>query len=286
MPGRRGRRALLAMALPTLLLPASAHADARVRFLNARLSDDPGSLDIVRGARTLTTKRAPFGGVTRYMAAPAGRVRLRHLPKSGRDVELAAVLQDGQTYTVAAVGAPGREVLRIFSEASARRSTALVRVVHLAPELGSPDLQVDGTTVARAFPYLAKTPYTPLTPGEHTLSAMNPRSKSTVISADVNLRRGTVSSAYVVGGAGMATRAVLTSDARPARTATRPRRGRAVHVVRPGESLWSIAERWLGEDATDPEIWDEVVRIWNVNKDHIPSGDPDLIHPGLRLRMR
>jgi hypothetical protein len=252
------------------------------------VGDEPGSLEIVRGARTVTTRSAPFGDVTRYVASPVGKVRLRHRdPTGGKDLELDAHVENGRRYTVAAAGLRGREVLRIFPEASARASTALVRVVHLAPELGSPDLQVDGTTVARAFPYLAKTPYTPLTPGKHTLSAMNPRSHSTVISADVTLRRGMVSTAYVVGGAGMATRAVLTSDARAAAgAAARPRRGRAVHVVRPGDSLWSIAERWVGPDATDPQIWDEVVRIWNLNKDHIPSHDPDLILPGLRLQLR
>lgn len=66
----------------------------------------------------------------------------------------------------------------------------------------------------------------------------------------------------------------------------RQRRGRAVHVVRKGESLWSIAQRWLGPDVTDTDVFYEVRRLWSLNADRIPSGDPDLILPGLWLRLR
>ena len=288
---RPARRVLLAVALPTLLLPASAHADAQVRFLNACPGDGASTLDIIRGARTIETKAAAFGRLTEYVSAPAGRARLRHGEEGGETLKLDAVLQDGRSYTVAAVGDPGREVLRVFGEHPARGGSALVRVVHLSPELGAPDLQVDGNTVARAFPYLGQTGYTPLQPGRHTLSAMNPRQHSTVLSADVQLRRGTASTAYVLGGSGEAARALLTRDAsasstaRGSRSTTRPRRGHAVHVVRSGENLWSIAKRWLDSRASDAQILDEVQRLWRLNADRIPSGDPDMILPGLRLRM-
>jgi hypothetical protein len=285
------RRALLAVALPTLLLPASAHADAQVRFLNACPGDGAGTLDVIRGARSIETKAAAFGRLTGYVSAPAGRTRLRHGEEGDETLKLDAVLEDGRSYTVAAVGNPGSEVLRLFGEQTGRQDKALVRVVHLSPELGAPDLQVDGTTVVRGLPYLGQTSYTPLAPGKHTLSAMNPRQHSTVLSADVRLRRGTVSTAYVLGGSGEPARAVLTRDASAsssasgARSTSRPRRGQAVHVVRSGESLWAIAQRWVDARATDAQIWDEVLRLWRLNADRIPSGDPDLILPGLRLRM-
>ena len=285
------RRVLLAVALPTLLLPASAHADAQVRFLNACPGDGAGSLDIIRGARTVETKDAAFGRLTGYVSAPAGRARLRHGEQGGNALRLNAVFEDGRSYTVAAVGDPGREVLRVFGERPGRGEDALVRVVHLSPELGAPDLQVDGTTVRKAFPYLDQTSYTPLQPGKHTLSAMNPRQHSTLLSADVKLQRGTSSTAYVLGGSGEATRALLTRDASASssahgsRSTTRPRRGSAVHVVRSGENLWSIAQRSLGSQASETQVWDEVQHLWRLNADRIPSGDPDLILPGLRLRV-
>ena len=285
------RRVLLAVALPTLLLPASAHANAQVRFLNACPDDGAGSLDIIRGARSVETKDAAFGRLTGYVSAPAGRAQLRHGEEGGDALKLDTVLKDGGSYTVAAVGDPGHEVLRVFGERPGRGQDALVRVVHLSPELGAPDLQVDGTTVRKAFPYLGQTSYAQLQPGAHTLSAMNPRQHSTLLSADVQLRRGTASTAYVLGGSGEATRALLARDAsassseRGSRSTTRPRRGSAVHVVRSGENLWSIAQRSLGSQAGETQVWDEVQRLWRLNADRIPSGDPNLILPGLRLRV-
>jgi hypothetical protein len=62
--------------------------------------------------------------------------------------------------------------------------------------------------------------------------------------------------------------------------------GGRIHVVRPGESLWSIAEGLLGPDASATRIAAEVARIWELNREQIPSGDPDLIEVGQQLRLR
>ena len=63
-------------------------------------------------------------------------------------------------------------------------------------------------------------------------------------------------------------------------------RGAGVHVVRPGESLWTIAEGLLGLDASATSIAAEVARLWELNRELIPSGDPDLIAVGQELRLR
>lgn len=69
------------------------------------------------------------------------------------------------------------------------------------------------------------------------------------------------------------------------------RAGVEVHVVRPGESLWSIATDRVaaGRDGSGPpptaavaSYWSEVVR--RVSGD-LRSGDPDLLYPGERLRL-
>ena len=62
--------------------------------------------------------------------------------------------------------------------------------------------------------------------------------------------------------------------------------GGRIHIVRPGESLWTIAEDLLGSDASATSIAAEVARLWELNRDRIPSGDPDLIAVGQRLRLR
>ena len=48
------------------------------------------------------------------------------------------------------------------------------------------------------------------------------------------------------------------------------------HVVRPGETLWSIAERYLG----DEELWRELHAL------NSEIGDPHRISPGQRIRVR
>jgi LysM domain len=58
------------------------------------------------------------------------------------------------------------------------------------------------------------------------------------------------------------------------------------HIVEPGESLWSIATRLLGPDASPGRIAREVDRLWELNRDRIGTGDPDVLMVGARLRLR
>lgn len=66
---------------------------------------------------------------------------------------------------------------------------------------------------------------------------------------------------------------------RETKPGTSPRRA----VVRPGDSLWSIAAAELGPDATDTRIAARWPRWYAANR-HSIGADPDLIHPGQRLR--
>jgi nucleoid-associated protein YgaU len=59
----------------------------------------------------------------------------------------------------------------------------------------------------------------------------------------------------------------------------------SIHVVRAGESLWSIARELLPARATSAQVAAEVARLWNLNQNRIGSGDPKLILPGERLRI-
>ena len=63
-------------------------------------------------------------------------------------------------------------------------------------------------------------------------------------------------------------------------------RGDGTHVVRPGESLWSIARDVLGGTASTAQIAREVNRLWELNKDRIGTGDRNLLMIGTRLRLR
>jgi hypothetical protein len=58
------------------------------------------------------------------------------------------------------------------------------------------------------------------------------------------------------------------------------------YVVQPGDSLWSIAKRLLGGDASAGDIAREVNRLWTLNRSRIATGDPDLLMVGTRLELR
>lgn len=58
------------------------------------------------------------------------------------------------------------------------------------------------------------------------------------------------------------------------------------HVVRPGESLWSIAREVLGRDASPARIAREVNVLWELNSAQIATGDPDMLRVGTKLSLR
>jgi len=68
----------------------------------------------------------------------------------------------------------------------------------------------------------------------------------------------------------------------PETAARSPLRPPELIVVRPGDSLWSIAARTGPPDATDAETARRVARLYADNRDRIGE-DPDLIHPGTTL---
>lgn len=61
--------------------------------------------------------------------------------------------------------------------------------------------------------------------------------------------------------------------------------GHSVHIVRPGECLWSIAEALLPAGASNSEIEAEVQRLWQLNAARIGTGDPSLLYVGTELRL-
>ena len=74
-----------------------------------------------------------------------------------------------------------------------------------------------------------------------------------------------------------ATTTVAADDAKP---------GDRIHRVRAGESLWSIASDMLGPSASPAQIAGEVHRLWQLNRERIGTGKPDLLMVGTILRLR
>jgi hypothetical protein len=69
-------------------------------------------------------------------------------------------------------------------------------------------------------------------------------------------------------------------------TGDRAQPGDRFHIVRPGESLWSIAADALGDRATTARIARRVNEVWELNHDRIATGDRDLLMVDTRLRLR
>jgi nucleoid-associated protein YgaU len=55
-------------------------------------------------------------------------------------------------------------------------------------------------------------------------------------------------------------------------------------TVRPGDSMWQLAEKrmrqWRGDALTDADVAPYWLAVIAANHDRIRSGDPDLIFPG------
>lgn len=86
------------------------------------------------------------------------------------------------------------------------------------------------------------------------------------------------------GTAAPSSGAPVTPDASPAGTAAPGAASASTVVVVTGDSLWGIAQRTLGADATDQEVAAEWPRWYAANADVI-GADPDLVVPGQVLRV-
>jgi hypothetical protein len=76
------------------------------------------------------------------------------------------------------------------------------------------------------------------------------------------------------------------SQALPASRPVRLHPDQRFYVVRPGDSLWSIAVAIRGRDATIVAVTGAVRRLWRLNRNRIGTGDPDVLPIGVRLRLR
>jgi nucleoid-associated protein YgaU len=77
---------------------------------------------------------------------------------------------------------------------------------------------------------------------------------------------------------------VPTGDPPTAALRRAPGDGRT-HVVRQGECLWSIAHDQIGQDANPAQVARLVNRLWNLNRERIGTGEPDLLMVGTELRL-
>ncbi|HYI35745.1 MAG TPA: LysM peptidoglycan-binding domain-containing protein [Thermoleophilaceae bacterium] len=82
------------------------------------------------------------------------------------------------------------------------------------------------------------------------------------------------------------TRAPSRTAEQPSTPVLVPAASSEAYTVRAGDTLWSIAADQLGEGASAAQIARHVQRLWDLNARAIGTGDPSLLHVGVRLRLR
>lgn len=294
--GKHMRRSFASLVTAVLVLgvwPVQALAKAVVRFVHAVPGAGPAHLQLSEQGRTTDLGQAAFAQSTQYRSVRAGSFTWR-LTGAGRVLAHGSATLKNATYTIVVLAKGAGAALGIYRDQGGRNGVSLLRMIHAAPELGSPDLQLNGGTVARGAAFSQATAFTTVKPGSYELSAVKPGDTAPLVKGRVTLAAGDAVTALVVGTRGQRTRVVTVTDRGAPLTRTAPVGHRAsarrpggpkTLRVRHGDSLWSIARSRLAGDASQARINAEVRRLWDVNQGRIGTGDPNLILPGQTLRL-
>jgi hypothetical protein len=283
-----------------LILPSEALATALVRWVHAVPGVGSGTIGVTTAGGEQQFGTIGFGEVTPFKSIPSGSFRWA-LTRSGTVLASGTSTVGDGVYDIAVIQKmPGSGVtLGIYRAATADHGVSLVRVIHAAPELGSPMFMLDNGTVAHSLPYGGATRYFAIPPGAYTFSAMKPwlMKPGDPTLVDLKGRKYVSGSAYseiVLGSRGQMVRVVRLVDrgaplTRPAVFAKldKPgmKSGSSPMVVRPGDSLWSIARHACGPKATPTEVQKMLDLIWRANKPRIGTNDPNVIFAGQRLMV-
>jgi hypothetical protein len=293
------RRSLAPLALGLciwLLLPAESLAKAVVRFVHAVPGAGRATVEVDFGSGERKLGSVAFGQTTPWRSIRSGRFRWTLIGGGGKPLANGTATIGSGSFDVVVLAETKGVVLGIYRAQAGRPGTSLVRVIHAAPELGSPRLELDSKIVDQRLNFTQATPYLSVNPGVHSMSAMRPGDSAPLISVKgVRLIPDVAYSAIVIGSRGQMVRVVTVVD-RGAPLTRRAPVGPATHqsvltrtrgwvTVHSGDSLWRIASTVVGAGASNARIERELVAIWDTNAARIGTGDPNLIFPGQRLRV-
>lgn len=283
---------LASVLFAALAWPAHLLAKSGVRFVHAVPGAREAELTVEQAGRTTLVGRTGYGRATDVRTVPPGEFRWR-LASGGKTIAEGTGTAASARMTAVAIPQGTKPVVRFFRDAvDVPRGKARLRVIHAAPELGSPDLRVDGKRVARGLGYGRATPYLTVSAGRHDLQAVRAQTNDELLSRrGVRVPANAVTTAFLIGTAGEPARIITVSDrvAAPRGQGAADRRGSRAsggsYTIRRGDSLWAIARQQLGDGASNARIARAVDRLWEANAARIGTGDPNLIFPGQRIRL-
>jgi hypothetical protein len=295
----RSRKRSLAPFLLTvcvwLVWPAQSFAKAVVRFVHGVPGVGQATVNVNDGTGGQDVGTIGFAQSTAWHGIRSGRFRWT-LKGGGKQLASGSATVGNGAYDIVILERQMKVWLGIYKASGGKPGTSLVRVIHGAPELGSPELTVDGKEAVKSLAYLQATPYVSLPAGTHTLGAMRPGDSTPVVGGvHMSVAAGKAYSAIVLGTRGERVRVVsltdrgapLTRKGTPKATpvSTHATGSPGTVVIRAGDSLWAIAQRIVGPSASNAAVEKELVSIWNLNAGRIGTGDPNLIFPGTHLRL-
>ena len=278
-------------------MPAQGFAKAVVRFVHGVPGVGRATVTVDSHGNKTTIGSIGFGQSTKWRSIHTGAFRWS-LSGGGKTLASGSSTVGTGAYDIVVLEQRSRVKLGIYKASGGKAGTSRVRVIHGAPEFGAPELTVDGKEAVKRLAYTQATPYVSLAPGAHTFAAVKPGTANALISAKATTQAGKSYSAIVLGTRGERVRVVTlvdrgaplihgsTDDVADRR---RSARGAAAAgssiVVKPGDSLWSIARELVGANAPDNAVERKLVAIWDANESRIGTGDPNLIFPGTRLQV-
>jgi hypothetical protein len=217
-----GSRFVIGLSLAIVMLvigpAASALATAKVRLVNARPGAQAVSLKIIEGTAVPPTfGDASYGQVTPYVKVSPGsaNITISGLTPStgGAPAQTTEQLEDGQSYTAVALALGSKAFqIMVYRDGHARGGKARLRVIHAAPELGSPNVRLGQRTIAEKLAFKEATPYLSVAPGPYALSIVRPGSSSAVFTKQVSLSAGAATTAIIAGSGGAPAQVIVATD--------------------------------------------------------------------------
>lgn len=218
--GRRhsGSHIAIGLCLAILMLvggpAASAFGFAKVRLVNARPGSNAVGLKVVvGGAAPPPVGPASYEQVTPYVRVSPGSAQIALTGATSSANQLSHQLVDGGNYTAIAL-AKGQKgfTLKLYRDGHAQKGTARLRVIHAAPELGSPNIELGKRTVAEKLAFSNATPYLSEQPGSYVVAVTKPGSSMPIFQHSVSLSAGVATTAILTGSGGAPERLITATD--------------------------------------------------------------------------
>jgi len=261
-PRKRSFAVLVLAVCVWLVWPAESFAKALVRFVHGVPGVGRATVKVNDGAGDHDVGTIGFAQSTAWHSIRSGRFRWT-LEGAGKQLASGSATVGNGAYDIVVLERQMKVWLGIYKARAGKPGTSLVRVIHGAPELGAPELTVDGKEAVKSLGYRQATPYVSLPAGTHTLGAMRPGSSAPLVSAHVSATAGSAYSAIVLGTRGQRVRVVSLVDRGPplirqgAKTtpvSTHTSGVAGTLVIAPGDSLWAIARRVVGPRASNEAV--------------------------------